>query len=81
VPGPHCPHPPAPQHLCSIDGALLAGREIYPRLGCVRWQGWLRADADFDDGGSPIIGCTTQLLNSSGQATCQATYTAFLIAA
>jgi hypothetical protein len=30
----------------------------------------------FNDGGSPITGCTAQPLNSSGQATCQATYTA-----
>jgi hypothetical protein len=30
----------------------------------------------FDNGGSPITGCTAQGLNSSGQATCQVTYTA-----
>ncbi len=30
----------------------------------------------FADGGTPIPGCTGQSLNSSGQATCQVTYTA-----
>jgi len=30
----------------------------------------------FDDGGTPISGCTGQSLNSSGQATCRVTYTA-----